>query len=243
MTKVDILAFGAHPDDVEIGAGGTLAREVSLGRRVGIVDLTCGEMSTNGTPEERHREAVEAARILGAEFRRNLGLPDRGITVNQGNIARVVEVIRRYTPDVVLAPHPGDRHPDHARCAELVREAFFSSGLARFDRGSTAGLPPHRPRRLYLYFVSSRVLPSFVVDVSDWYEVKWRSLQAHRSQFGFRPAGKGKDEANKSPTYVNETLPGLILGRDRYFGALIGACFGEGFFSPEMLEVGDLLQT
>ncbi|MCL6450930.1 MAG: bacillithiol biosynthesis deacetylase BshB1 [Acetobacteraceae bacterium] len=220
---LDVLAFGAHPDDVEIGAGATLALYASLGRRVGVVDLTRGELANCGTLEGRLEEAAEAAAVLGLAVRENLALPDRGIEVSQESVLRAVALIRRYRPVLILAPHWEDPHPDHIRCWELIREAALSAALTRV--GPSLGLAPHRPRRVLAYLVNSAATPTFLVDVGSVYDIKRRALAAHRSQF---------ELGNHSvPTPLNRPwyLAG-IEGRDRYLGWLAGVEYAEGFVSP-----------
>ncbi|AEG59616.1 bacillithiol biosynthesis deacetylase BshB1 [Desulforamulus ruminis] len=220
MDKVDVLAVGAHPDDVEVGAGGVLAKMIRLGAAAGIVDLTAGEMASNGTVAERRRESVEAADHLGLSWRKCLGLPDRGIEVNQENVAALVELIREARPQLVLCPYWEDRHPDHVQACRLVQEACFDAGLSQ----RTTSFPPFRPQAVWHYFLSRSPEPKFIVDISEVYEIKKAALLAHDSQFG---AGR-----KRTGTFLNSgagNLPALIESRDRYYGALIGAHYGEGF--------------
>ncbi|MHB0885672.1 MAG: bacillithiol biosynthesis deacetylase BshB1 [Bacillota bacterium] len=212
-----LLAVGAHPDDVEIGMGGTVAVHAAAGHEVTVVDLTRGELSTNGTPAERATEALEAARILGAE-RENLGLPDLGFTVDADSIRALVEVIRRRRPAVVLGPYWEDRHPDHVRCSRLVTEACFAAGVAKF----APGLPPHRPAVVAYYFINTEAVPSFVIDVSPHYQRKLAALAAHRTQF-IRPEGSAGTPLN-DPNFLS-----FVQSRDRLFGAKTGVTFAEGF--------------
>lgn len=235
--EVDILAFAPHPDDAELGAGGTLARHAAVGYRVGVIDLTRGEMANNGTPEERLKEASEAAKILGLAIRDNLGLPDLGLQVSREQVDRLVEAIRRYRPAVVLAPYWADHHPDHRATAHLVDRACFLSGLFRYPSPGV----PHRPRRLVYYFVGALpVEPSFIVDVTSHYSLKTASLLAHRSQFA--PPGTPLEEGGVTrPGPLN--APGflhLIESRDRYLGSLVGGIFGEGFYTRDRISVDDL---
>ncbi|MEW6523734.1 MAG: bacillithiol biosynthesis deacetylase BshB1 [Bacillota bacterium] len=229
MEYVDILAFGAHPDDVEIGMAATLAKHTGLGRTVGIVDLTRGEMSSNGTVEEREAEALSAARVVGASFRVNLDLPDRGIDGTSSQRRAVVEVIRRYRPRVVCVSHSVDRHPDHVAAHHLVNAACFDSGLLRLDATGA----PHRPARILYYFVNLDCRPDFIVDVSSYYQKKVEALACHSSQFRL---GSGQFS-----TVLNQPgFPRLVRGRDAYFGALIGTEFGEGFLLREPVKVHDI---
>lgn len=232
--NVDVLAFGAHPDDVEIGAAGALALEARRGRRVGIVDLTRAELSSNGSPERRQEEADRAARIIGLAFRANLELPDRGITGGAEQLRLVVETIRRYRPWLVLAPYWQDRHPDHEAASKLVSEACFSAGLRRLDTGQE----PFRPARVIYYFLHHDEKPSFLVDVSETYEIKLAALAAYGSQFG--TGGAGKQEITVA-TVLNSGFIDRIVCRDRYFGTLAGCRYAEGFLSREpVIQAGIL---
>lgn len=230
MAGVDILAFGAHPDDVEIGMAATLAKHARLGRSIGIVDLTSGELGTNGTVEERMAEGLRAAQVLGASFRENLGLPDRGIEDTPEHRRVVVENIRRHRPQVVCVSHGVDRHPDHVAAHRLVNAACFDSGLRRLDAAGT----PHRPSRILYYFINLDCRPDFIVDVSDHYPAKVEALACHTSQFQLGP-GQFKTTLNQPG------FPRLVRGRDAYFGALIGVEFGEGFLVREPVKIHDLM--
>lgn len=216
---VDILAFGPHPDDIEIGMGGTLAAHLALGHRVGLCDLTAGEMSSNGSVEERLAEAEAARDALGASWRINLRLPDRALNSDPTHVRRVVELVRLARPRVVAVPYWSDRHPDHAAASHLVTEAVFSAGLRRFP----ADGEPWRPESSCYYFINDSAAPSFVVDVSAHYDTKRRALACHLTQF--RPTGA--DAVATRLTSARFTQ--LIESRDAQFGAQIGAAFAEGF--------------
>jgi len=219
MEAVDVLAFGPHPDDIEIGIGATLAKHASLGHRVGLCDLTAGEMGSNGTVDERLAEAEAARAVLGARWRINLRLPDRAIGSDPAHIRRVVEVVRRARPRVVAIPYWTDRHPDHVTASHLLTEAVFSAGLRRYPAEGDAW----KPEWSCFYFINDSVVPSFVIDVSDHYETKRRALACHKTQF--RPAGR-----DAVPTRLtSEGFPRLIESRDAGFGAQAGFAFGEGF--------------
>lgn len=227
MTTVDILAFGPHPDDLEIGLGGTLAKHAALGHTVGLCDLTRGEMASNGTPEERVREAAEAATVLGASWRENLGLPDRAIGSSPDHARRVAELIRRARPKVVAVPYGQDRHPDHLAAAALLREAIFNAKLRRY----AAEGEPFEPPRVCHYFINDAGPASFVVDVTPYYDTKKRALACYRSQFN-RGSGAADTRLN-SPQFSQ-----LIESRDSQYGALVGVRFAEGLFmtAPVVLE-------
>ncbi|PWI57069.1 bacillithiol biosynthesis deacetylase BshB1 [Sulfoacidibacillus thermotolerans] len=226
MAETFILAFGAHPDDVELGAGATCALHAKDG--VVICDLTAAEMSSNGNPELRWKEATKAAEELGVAARICLGLRDRGLLPSADTISAIVKVIRTFQPQVVLAPHTHDRHPDHGHCAELVREALFTSGLRKHEDG----LPPHRPSAFYQYFINGMHQASFAVDVSSVYEKKRSALAAYSSQF-YPSSGVA------TPLTQSSFLP-MIEGRDRMFGQAIGCDFAEGFWQTDPLYAASL---
>jgi bacillithiol biosynthesis deacetylase BshB1 len=219
----DVLAVGAHPDDVELGCGATLARLAAAGRVVGILDLTAGELATRGTAEQRAREAAAAASALGTAWRACLGLPDGGLDPGDGEQAGVlVRALRTARPRAVLLPHRDDPHPDHPAAAALARRAAFLAGVARCLPGAGA---PHRPS-LLLEYPGPRQLfaPLLVIDVSGHYEAKRRALAAHGSQF---EAGEGPPTHLASGHYL-----AAVEGRDRAFGNGVGCELGEGFTAP-----------
>jgi bacillithiol biosynthesis deacetylase BshB1 len=219
IDTVDVLAFGPHPDDIEIGIGATLAKHASLGHRVGLCDLTGGEMASNGTVDERLTEAEAARVVLGASWRTNLRLPDRAIGSDPSHVRRVAELVRRTQPRVVAIPYWSDRHPDHAAASHLISEAVFSAGLRRFPVEGEAW----KPEQSCYYFINDSVAPSFVVDVSAHYEKKRRALACHVSQF--RPTG-----SDAVPTRLTTSrFAQLIESRDAQFGAQAGFAFAEGF--------------
>ena len=221
VEPVDVLAFSPHPDDADLGCGGTLAALASRGLSFGIVDLTRGEMATRGTPEIRAREAREAARILGARFRETLDLGDGGLRTDRAAELRVVEAVRRARPRVVLAPLPTDRHPDHARAGRLVPEAAWYAGLAKLE----TELPPHRPDQVLYYATYVLVMPTFLVDVSATFATKVAALRAYRSQFHDPKSGEPE-------TYVSSK--GFFEGieaRARALGRIANVEYAEGFVS------------
>lgn len=228
VTKVDVLAFGAHPDDVEVGAGGLVARFVKLGLKVAIVDITAGEMSTNGTPEEREEEAQRAGAILGVTWRNCLGIADRGIVLSKSNLLQIVEIMRAYQPKLILCPYWEDRHPDHINTAKLVQEAHFDAGLGKVLTNN----PAFRPAQVWHYFVSRASEPKFIVDISEHYSIKKSAALAHQTQFG--------NHLSFRETFLNAgpgSLLSLIESRDRYFGSLIGCTYGEGFTTTTPLAL------
>ena len=217
MNQVDLLVFGPHPDDIEIGLGGTVARHVALGRTVGLCDLTAGELGSNGTVEERLAEAEAARAVLGAAWRVNLEWPDRGIGSAHSQVRDAASLIRKARPRVVAIPHWTDRHPDHVASSEVLTEAVFSSGLRRFDAAGEAW----RPASVCYYFINNWDQASFVIDVSDHYDVKRRALDCYVSQFRATAAGAVPTRLN-SPRFSQ-----LIESRDALFGAVAGVAFAE----------------
>lgn len=227
---LDLLAFAPHPDDAELGAGGILAAHAARGLRVGVVDLTAGEMGENGDAAVRAAEAAAAARVLGLAVRENLGLPDARLAADEPSVARVVEAIRRHRPRLVLAPYWDDPHPDHRAASTLVAAAAFKAGLGKYE----PGLPPHRPRRVLHYFINTEVAPSLIVDVSAAYGAKEAALAAHRSQFQ-RATGAEAPTPINDPSYLAR-----IRARDARWGASIGAAYGEGLLLKEPLALASL---
>jgi bacillithiol biosynthesis deacetylase BshB1 len=223
----DLLAFGPHPDDIEIGMGGTLAKHAALGARIVLCDLTRGEMGSNGTPEERGAEADAAARVLGAARRVNLGLPDGGLSPALGQVTVIVELIRREQPAVVAIPHVSDRHPDHTAAHHLLVRAIFDAGLRRF----AADGDPWRPAAVCSYFINDLDVPSFVVDVSDVYERKREALACYRSQFRTDSPGAVATRLT-SPLFAQ-----LVESRDAQFGARAGVRWAEGFIVQQPLRL------
>jgi N-acetylglucosamine malate deacetylase 1 len=215
---VDLLVFGPHPDDIEIGLGGTIARHTAEGRSVGLCDLTEGELGSNGTPAIRLREAEAAAKVLGAAWRENLGWPDGGITEEPDFIRQAVNLIRRHQPRTLALPYWDDRHPDHESASRVLTVAAFRSGLRRFD----TGVAPWRAEWVCYYFINDAVPPSFVVDVSAHYDRKRLALDCHPSQFAPRDADAVDTRLTAS------SFRQLIETRDAQFGARAGVAFAEG---------------
>jgi bacillithiol biosynthesis deacetylase BshB1 len=218
LSQVDLLAIGPHPDDIEIGIGGIVAKHAALGFRVGLCDLTAGEMGSNGTIDERLAEAEAARAVLGAAWRMNLRVPDRAIGSDAAHARSVASLIRRAKPKVVAIPYWSDRHPDHVAASQLVTEGVFNAGLRRYPADGDAW----KPESICYYFINDAASPSFVVDVSDQYETKRRALACHVSQF--RPPQS--DAVATRLTSVRFTQ--LIESRDAQFGALAGVAFAEG---------------
>ena len=227
--KIDALAFGPHPDDVELAMGGTLLKFASQGYRTGIIDLTDGEMGTRGTVSGRAEEAKQAAKILRVSMRRSLGLGDGRLDLQRDKKLAVASVIRELKPQLVFTNYPDNNHPDHTASGELVAEAAYLAGLKKLEIEGQ----PHRPHRVLYYFVPHQVTPSFVVDTTDFFEEKMRAVRAHRSQF--HDGGSDEMETPVSrPGFLNR-----IEGIDRYFGALIDVDFGEAFYLKEAIKLDD----
>lgn len=223
--KLDILALGAHPDDVEMSCSGTLLAAVAAGKKVGVVDFTRGELGTRGTPAIRATEAAAASLILGLSARENLGLPDGFFRNDREHQLPLIAAIRRYQPDVVLANAIHDRHPDHGRGAQLTAEACFLAGLRKIETMGADGLPqaPWRPKNVYHYIQDRAIAPAFVVDITAHWPGKWASIQAYGTQF-FNP------NLDEPATYLsNQEFSKFLEARAREFGHMIGVEFGEGF--------------
>src|SRR5678815_1007945 len=197
---VDMLAIGPHPDDIEIGIGGIVAKHAALGHRVGLCDLTAGEMGSNGTVEERLAEAEAAREVLGAVWRVNLHVPDRAIGSDAVHVRAVASLIRRAMPKVVAIPYWSDRHPDHVAASQVLTEGVFSAGLRRFAAEGDAW----KPESVCYYFINDAAPPSFVVDVSDHYDTKRRALACFVSQF--RPAQPGAVATRLTSTSFTQSV-------------------------------------
>jgi bacillithiol biosynthesis deacetylase BshB1 len=231
MTEVDLLFFGAHPDDVELSAGGMIARARRDGLRVGLVDLTRGEMGTRGTPPTRKREAAAAARILGAVFREQLDFGDGGLRTGREEEMKLIDLIRRTRPRLVFAPWPDDRHPDHTRTGRVVTDASFYAGLRQLE----SDVPAHRPQTVIYYLQNYMLAPSFVVDVTNAWPTKMKAIHAFKSQF-FDAKSKEPQTFISDPRFLE-----MIEARGRHFGALIGARFGEAFVTKQPPRVDDVI--
>lgn len=226
-SHVDLLAFGPHPDDIEIGIAGTIAVHTAAGHTVGLCDLTRGELGSNGTPEEREAEGEAARAVLGAAWRVNLRWPDGGITGEPNQVADVARLVRQCRPRTVAIPYWDDRHPDHRDASHAVTKGVFRAGLRRFVIGDA--LEPWRPELVCYYFINDSVTPSFAVDVSAHYDRKREALACHRTQFA--PSEPSKVETRlTSPRFAQ-----LIESRDAHLGALTGVAFAEGLILKEPL--------
>jgi bacillithiol biosynthesis deacetylase BshB1 len=231
MSRVDILAIAAHPDDIELVCGGTLIRAQMLGRTTGILDLAAGELASRGTPELRAKEAAKAAKVMGVSVRENLGLPDGGIQNTPETRARVAVVIRKLQPDVVITHSLHGRHPDHPIVAQLVRDACFVAGLKKVE----PKIPAHRPRKVLhaLSYREDNQKPTFVVDISDAFEKKLEAIGCYESQFG--------EAVQAGEVYPNgEPLHELIRHHAAHYGSLIRCRYGEPFYTTETMRVDDV---
>ncbi|UJH67112.1 bacillithiol biosynthesis deacetylase BshB1 [Allomuricauda sp. SCSIO 65647] len=225
--ELDILVFGSHPDDAELGAGATIAKEVAQGKKVGIIDLTRGELGTRGTAEVRDREAEEASKILGLAVRENLCFADGFFVNDRPHQLQVVKMIRKYRPKIVLCNAVEDRHIDHARGSKLVSDACFLSGLVKIDTkledDDEEWQEPWRPKVVYHYIQWKNLEPDFVVDVSDYIEVKKKAIMAYGSQF-YDPKSKEPETPISSKNFIDS-----VIYRARDLGRLIGVGYAEGF--------------
>lgn len=235
--KLDILVFGSHPDDAELGAGATIAKSVAQGKKVGIIDLTRGELGTRGTAEIRDTEAAEAARILGLAMRENMQFDDGFFENNRSHQLALIRMLRKYRPDVVLANAIEDRHIDHARGSKLVSDACFLSGLVKIDTkldGDDQWQEPWRPSRVYHYIQWKNLEPDFVMDVSDSIDKKMEAISAYASQF-YDPKSTDPQTPISSKNFLES-----IKYRARDLGRLVGVEFGEGFTVERYPVVDDL---
>lgn len=233
VTKLDVLAFSAHPDDIELAAAGTLVKLIKQGYTVGIVDMTRGEFGTRGTREIRQEEAQEAARIMGASVRECLDIPDGNVTVTRENHLKVIRLLRKYKPSILFNHYWKANHPDHVSSSHIVTEACYLSGLAKMDTGQER----HRPKRILYHQITYEVTPSFVVDVSNEVERKWKVIRAHKSQF-YDPNSKEPETRLSSPAFLE-----MIETRMRYWGGLIGVSHAEPFLTTEPFPIPDLIEA
>jgi N-acetylglucosamine malate deacetylase 1 len=230
--KIDILAFGAHPDDVELSASGTLLKHISQGKKVVIVDLTQGELGSRGTIETRYQEANVASQIIGLEDRVNLKMEDGFFTHSQENLMKIVEQIRRFKPEIVLANAIEDRHPDHAKGSKLVSDACFLAGLVKIESNFEGQKQEaHRPKVVYHYIQDRYIKPDFVIDVTDFVEQKFESIKAYKTQF-YDP----NSQEPQTPISGEEFFE-FLRGRMAEFGRSIGVRYAEGFTVERIVGV------
>jgi N-acetylglucosamine malate deacetylase 1 len=233
--KLDILAFGAHPDDVELGCGGTIAKEISLGKKVGIVDLTRGELGTRGSKEIRDQEAAAAAKILGISVRENLNMRDGFFVNDENHQLKVIEMIRKYQPEIVICNAIEDRHIDHSKGSDLVSNACFLSGLIKIETFLEGKKQEYwRPKLVYHYIQWKNIKPDFVVDVTGFNEKRVAAILAYGSQF-YNPNSTEPETVIASKNFLES-----LNYRLQDFGRLIGTDFAEGFTVERCLAVNSL---
>lgn len=233
--KVDVLVFAAHPDDAELGCSGTIASLVKEGKKVGMIDITKGELGTRGTPQLREKEALEASEILGVVVRDNAAIPDGNIENTKSNQLKLIRLIRRYRPDVVLCNAPYDRHPDHGHAATLVKESVFYSGLIKIStRDDGKEQEAWRPSKVYHYIQDKSITPDLVVDITKYWKIKEASIQAFKSQF-YTPDQEGPETYISSKHFMD-----FIKSRAQTMGHIIGVDYGEGFVAARTPGVKSL---
>lgn len=236
MQKLDILAIGVHPDDVELGCSGTLLKHAQLGYSCGILDLTQGELGTRGTAETRLQEAKAAAAILGVKVRENLGFADGFFQNDKTHQIELIKMIRKYQPDVVFTNSNYDRHPDHGRAAKLTYDAVFLAGLSKIETTLNGELQkPFRPKVLYHYIQALEAKPDFAVDISAQMEQKLQSVLAYKTQF-FNPDSKEENTFISSPEFLD-----FVKARATHFGVPLGVKYAEGFTVNRTIGVADLM--
>ncbi len=226
---IDVLAFAPHPDDVELYCSGTLARFKKEGFKIGIVDITRGELSSRGTIRTRQKEIEKASKILHVDVRENLEMNDGNIECDTVSRMKIIDVLRRLRPKTVFIPYHKDRHPDHERASKLIRESIFYSGLSKID------LPqyqPYRPQKVFYYMLTYSFKPSFIVDISDTFDVRLRAINAYSTQFN------SPNDNDGPQTYVStEQFMQFIIARAQHLGFQIGTKYGEGFKALEPVNM------
>lgn len=233
--KLDILAFGAHPDDVELGCSGTIAKEISLGKKVGIIDLTRGELGTRGSVEIRNSESAKASQILGVSVRENLDMRDGFFVNDEAHQLKIIEMIRKYQPEIVLCNAIEDRHIDHGKGSKLVSDACFLSGLRMIETESNGEKQSAwRPKVVYHYIQWKNLEPDFVVDISDFMEVKMQSILAYGSQF-YDPNSKEPESPISSKNFLDS-----VKYRAQDLGRITGVAYAEGYTVERYLTVNSL---
>lgn len=235
MIKLDILVFGAHPDDAELGAGGTIAKEIAKGKKVGIIDLTRGELGTRGSAEIRDSEAAAAAKILKVSVRENLGFRDGFFVNDEKHQLEIIKMVRKYRPEIVLCNAIDDRHIDHAKGSKLVSDACFLSGLVKIDTQlNTKHQDPWRPKLVYHFIQWKNITPDFVVDISGFIDIKIEAILAYGSQF-HDPDSTEPETPISSKTFIDS-----VNYRARDMGRLVGKDYAEGFTVERLIAVDSL---
>lgn len=230
--KLDILVFGAHPDDVELSCSGALLVEKMKGKKVGIVDLTRGELGTRGTAKTRKQEAADAAEVMQIDIRENLEMADGFFKNDEEHQRKIITSLRKYQPEIVLCNAPADRHPDHGRAADLIYSASFLSGLTKIETKENSSLQKAwRPKYVFNYIQDRYFNPDFVVDITDVFDKKIEAIKAYKTQF-YNPGSKEPETYISSAEFLES-----IIYRSKMFGKLIGVKYGEGFLSKKMIGI------
>lgn len=234
--KIDILAIGVHPDDIELSAAGTLLRHAAAGKTFGILDLTRGELGTRGSVTLREAEAMASAKILGSAFRYQLDIQDGLFEHKPENWLKIVQVIRDCRPEIVLCNAPDDRHPDHGRAAKMTADACFYAGLEKIETQDTAGNKQHqwRPKAVYHYIQDKQMIPDFVVDITPFFEKKMAAILSFQSQF-YDPENKNPNTPISGKDFLD-----FVEAKSRIFGRPIGVAYAEGFICTRTLGIDDL---
>ena len=233
--KLELLAFGVHPDDIELSCAGTLLVEKGNGKKVGIIDLTKGELGTRGNAQVRKEEAENSAVILGVDVRENLEMADGFFKNDKENQVKIIKVLRKYRPEIILCNAPEDRHPDHGRAADLVNNAAFLSGLKKIETNDTQGnlQEAWRPKYVFNYIQDMYLNPAFVIDISDVFDKKIEAIEAFSSQFYNPEAGDKEPQTYiSSPEFLES-----VINRAKMFGRMIGVKYAEGFLSKKMIGI------
>jgi bacillithiol biosynthesis deacetylase BshB1 len=233
--KLDILAFGVHPDDIELSCAGTLLVEKRNGKKVGVIDLTRGELGTRGNAQTRKEEAENSAVILGVDVRENLEMADGFFKNDRENQLKIIKVLRKYRPEIILSNAPEDRHPDHGRSAGLVNDAAFLSGLQKVETNDEKGnlQEAWRPNYVFNYIQDVYLTPAFVIDISDVFDKKVEAIEAFSTQF-YNPEASDKEPQTyiSSPEFLES-----VINRSKMFGRMIGVKYAEGFLSKKMIGI------
>lgn len=235
-SALDLLAIAPHPDDAEICCGGLLIKSAQAGYRVGVVDLTRGELGSQGTPEERTQEAAAASSIMGLRMRENLGLPDGGISCSDEHISAVVKSVRHHQPRLLLAPYWHEKHPDHTQASELVSRAVFVAGLRSYRPDLGAAFSP--PQVLY-YHMRYDFRPSFICDISAVFDLKVQAIRCYQSQIVRRPEGEPVVAGQPGPLISSPRFMQSVEVRDRYYASMIGSDFAEPYLSKSAISIAD----
>ena len=232
--KLDFIVFAAHPDDAELSMGGTIAKLAKSGMKVGIVDLTGGELGTRGTKLTRKKEAQNADKILNITVRENLEIKDGHVSANEENTLKVIMTIRKYQPEIIFAPYFNDRHPDHIEASKLIKRAMFFSGLPKIKTlVNSKQQKAYRPKKIFYFMQTYEFVPSFIVDITETFETKMQATLAYQTQF-FNEKTKSKEPETfiSNPEFIK-----YLEARAKTFGFKIGKPYGEPFFSEEAIEM------